>query len=412
MDLLIRNVVIAETDGDGIMSVDIACAGGRIAEIGHVLGGSESAEIVDGEGCLAVPGLVETHIHLDKSCILERCRLEQGTLAEAIEQASAAKRDFTVEDIFARGARTLEKCILQGTTRMRTHVEVDPVIGLKGLEAVKALRERYGWAIDVEVCVFPQEGLFNNPGTEHLMVAALNDGATVIGGCPYTDSDPMGQIDRVFELARDYDVDIDFHLDFDLSPDGMTVGRVCENAEGFGWGGRVAIGHVSKLSALPAEALATVSQRLSDAGVALTILPSTDLFLMGGDVDHNVPRGVAPIHRVETAGVCCSLSTNNVLNPFTPFGDGSLVRMANLYANIAQLATPTAHRRCLDYVTHRAARLMRLGDYGFEVGKPADLVLLDCTSPEQAVGELAQPLAGFKGGRRTFTRPRAMLHAP
>ena len=412
MDLLVRNVVIADTDAGDVRRVDVGVVDGRIAAIAPDMEGATAGQVVDGEGCLAVPGFVETHIHLDKACILDRCRLEHGTLEEALQQAGAAKRDFTVEDIFARGALTIEKCILQGTTRMRTHVEVDPVIGSKGIEAVRELRRRYEWAIDIEVCVFPQEGMLNNPGTEAMMVAALEDGATVIGGCPYTDSDPIAQIDRVFELAREHDVDIDFHLDFDISPDGMTVGRVCENAARYGWGGRVAIGHVSKLSALPAEELAAVSKSMSDAGVALTVLPSTDLFLMGGGADHNVPRGVTPVHRVEASGVCCSLSTNNVLNPFTPFGDGSLVRMANLYANIAQLATPAAHRRCLDYVTHAAARLMRLDDYGFSVGNPADLVLLDCGSPEQAVQELAVPLAGFKAGRRTFTRSRAELHAP
>ena len=72
--------------------------------------------------------------------ILDRCRLERGTLEEALQQAGAAKRDFTVEDIFARGARTIEKCILQGTTRMRTHVEVDPVIGSKGIKAVREFK--------------------------------------------------------------------------------------------------------------------------------------------------------------------------------------------------------------------------------------------------------------------------------
>jgi len=412
MDLLIRNATIADEAGCD-RRCDIAVADGRIVAIESAIDAMPgAAEVIDGAGALAVAGFVETHIHLDKSCILERCRLEEGTLAEAISQAAAAKRAFTVEDIIERRAKTLEKCILQGTTRMRTHVEVDPVIGLKGIEAVRELGRRYGWAIDIEVCVFPQEGLFNNPGTEALMRAALEDGATVVGGCPYTDSDPGGQIDRVFELAREFDVDIDFHLDFDLSPKGLTVGRVCDNAERYGWGGRVSIGHVSKLSALPPDELAAVSRRMADAGVALTVLPATDLFLMGGGADHNVPRGVAPLHRVEAAGVTCCLSTNNVLNPFTPFGDGSLVRMANLYANIAQLATASAQRRCLDYVTGAGARLMRLGDYGLSVGNPADVVLLDCHSPEQAVRELAVPLAGFKAGRRTFTRPRAELHAP
>jgi cytosine deaminase len=359
-----------------------------------------------------VPGFVESHIHLDKACILQRCTAEEGTLREAIGEVAKAKRAFTVEDIRARAIETLERCILQGTTRMRSHLEVDPVIGMKGIEAVLPLIDEYRWAVELEICVFPQEGLLNNPGTDALMVEALRRGARVVGGCPYTDSDPEGQIDRVFEMAREFDVDIDFHLDFDTSPEGMTLGHVCDLTERFGWGGRVAIGHVSKLSALPAARLRAAAARLADAGVAVTVLPSTDLYLMGAGRDHDVVRGVAPVHRLIEAGVNCALSTNNLLNPFTPFGDGSMIRMANLYANIAQIGTSAGIRECLSMVTERPARLMRHSDYGIAAGHPADLVVLDCESAEAAVQTLASPLMGFKNGRRTFTRRPAQLHRP
>jgi cytosine deaminase len=355
---------------------------------------------------------VESHIHLDKACILHRCKSEQGTLVEAISEVSAAKRAFTVEDIRARAVATLERCILQGTTRMRAHLEVDPVIGVKSIEAVLPLVEEYAWAMDLEICVFPQEGLLNNPGTDELMVQALHMGAQVVGGCPYTDSDPRGQIERVFELARRFDVDIDFHLDFDTNPEGMTVGDVCELTRRHDYGGRVAIGHASKLSALPADALDSVALELADAGVAVTVLPSTDLYLMGADRDHDIVRGVAPVHRLVEQGVNCALATNNVLNPFTPFGDCSMVRMANLYANIAQIGTGSGFRRCLDMVTGRPARLMGADDYGIAVGHPADIVVLDCETSSAAVQELAPALMGFKRGRRTFTRQPPVLHRP
>ena len=244
MDLILKNLRLI--DGPTEIARDVGIADGRIVAIEPTLAGD--AETLDLHGRLAVPGFVEAHIHLDKSCILDRCRSEEGTLAEALREVAAAKQAFTVEDIRTRAVGTLKKCILQGTTRMRTHVEVDPVVGLKGIEAILPLRRDYAWALDLEVCVFPQDGMLNNPGTEQLMVQALQDGASVIGGCPYTDSDPHAQIDRIFELAREHDVDIDFHLDFDIDPEGMTVWHVCDNTEHFKWGGRVAIGHVSKLS--------------------------------------------------------------------------------------------------------------------------------------------------------------------
>ena len=391
-------------------TTDIGVGGGSIVAIEDAL--EADAEILDVGGRLVVPGFVESHIHLDKACILDRCKSGHESLMHAIRDVAEAKKSFTVDDIRARAIATIEKCIVQGTTRMRTHLEVDPVIGTKSIDAVLPLVREYAWAVDLEICVFPQDGLLNNPGTDALIVRALQDGAAVVGGCPYTDSDPRGQIARIFDIAREYDVDIDFHLDFDTNPDGMSVDEVCALTERYGYGGRVAIGHVSKLSALDSDRLASVAARLASAGVAVTVLPSTDLFLMGAGLDHNVVRGVAPVHRLIEHGVNCALSTNNVLNPFTPFGDCSMVRMANLYANIAQIGSVSGLRECLEMVTHRPARLMRKQDYGLTVGNPADMVVLDCATATDAVRELASPLFGFKRGRRTFTRAPAEIHRP
>jgi cytosine deaminase len=158
--------------------------------------------------------------------------------------------------------------------------------------------------------------------------------------------------------------------------------------------------------------LEEIGRRLADTGIAVTVLPSTDLFLMGRERDHHVPRGVAPAHRLLALGVTCSLATNNVLNPFTPFGDCSLVRMANLYANIAQLGRLSDFSACFDMVTSLPARLMNAADYGIAIGRPADLVVLDCRDPAMAVAELAQPLFGLKRGRRSFTRAAAIRHHP
>ena len=408
MDLILRNAtVVGVNDGQ---PVDIGIDGGRIAAIEPALA-AEGREL-DVGGRLVGPGFIETHIHLDKSCILERCKSEKGDLEEAIEQVALAKKAFTAEDCRERAVRTLEKCLLHGTTHMRTHLEVDPVVGLRGLDGIMPLIEEYAWAIDLEICVFPQEGLLNNPGTDELMVEGLRRGCKVVGAAPYTDSDPKGQIDRIFEMAREFDVDIDMHLDFGATHDDLDILYVCELTERYGYGGRVAVGHVTKLSTMPPERFDEIARRAADAGVAVTVLPSTDLFLMGRHMDHNVMRGVVPVHRMLRSGVNCSLSSNNVLNPFTPFGDCSLIRMANLYANICQVGKRDDVVECLNMVTERSARLMRIDDYGIAVGNSADLVVHDCDDPATAVAELVPPLYGFKRGRRTFTREPATLHRP
>ena len=406
MDLIVRDARILR-DGE-LVNVDIAVQGKTIAAIAPALA-ADGPEL-KAEGCLVVPGLIETHIHLDKTCILDRCRIEEGTVAEAVRETAAAKRGFTVEDTYERGKKTLERCISHGTMRMRTHVELDPGIGLIGLEAVEQLARDYAWAIDVELCVFPQEGMTNYPGTEELLIEGLRRGARAIGAVPYFDTDPRKQIDRIFEIAREFDAEIDMHLDLAETTQNMQIEYVCRKTEEFGRGGRVAVGHVTQMSLLPPERFGEIATRLANAGVAVTILPSTDLHLMGRSHDHAVPRGVVPAEPLRKAGVTCSISTNNVLNPFTPYGDGSLIRMANLYANVCHVARPADLAGCLDMITGSSARLMRLGDYGIKVGGLADLVCIDAANPTEAVATLAQPLWGFKRGRRSFTRPRVEIH--
>lgn len=408
MDTILRNVRVA--DGPDSPLVDIGIKNGRIASIQAGL--NADAQVYDLGGALVTPGFVETHIHLDKSCILDRLSSQRGGLNEAIGEVARLKQEFTAEDVYERAKRTLEKCVVNGTTHIRTHLEVDPVIGLRSLEGILPLVKEFKWAMDIEICIFPQEGLLNNQGTDELIVEGLRRGGSVVGAAPYTDSDPKGQIDRVFAIAREFDIDIDMHLDFGPDAESLDMDYVCDLTERYGYGGRVAIGHVTKLSALPEEQLREKARRLASAGVAATVLPATDLYLMGRHQEHSVMRGVAPVHKMLQERVNCSLSTNNVLNPFTPFGDCSLVRMANLYANICQVGDQSGLADCYDMVTTRPARLMRLPDYGIEVGQTADLVALECESRAAAVSEVVSPVMGFKAGRRTFSRPAPAMDRP
>jgi cytosine/creatinine deaminase len=404
-DLVFRNAVIRSA----ATSVDIGISGGKIAAIAPKLV-CEATE-VDAAGRLVLPGFVDTHIHLDKACLLDRCGHGHGSLGEAIKAVAAMKREFTVEDVYARGKKVIERAVVNGTTRMRTHVEIDPRIGLRSFEAIKTLKRDYAWALDLSICAFPQEGLTNDPGAEELLVAALRDGADLIGGCPYTDTEPNEQLERIFNYAQQFDVDVDLHLDFDLDPSWWHLEEVCKQTEKRGYQGRVAIGHATKISALSPDRFKATAARLAKSGVAVTVLPATDLYLMGRDATHNVPRGLTVAHKLVESGVLCSVATNNVQNPFTPFGDASLLRMANLYANAAHAAI-SDFDACLDLVTDLPARLMNLKDYGIAVGNPADLVILNTDSGPNAIAELPDILAGYRRGRKVFERSLPALFPP
>ncbi|MBO9100744.1 MULTISPECIES: amidohydrolase family protein [unclassified Rhizobium] len=389
--------------------VDVGVANGLIAAIAPSL--TFEGHVEDASGGYLCSGFVDSHIHLDKAGILGRCTICEGTLAEAVRETARAKAGFTVEDVYARAAIVLERAILQGTTLLRTFVEIDPRAGFRSFDAIRQLKADYAWAIDIEICAFAQEGLTQEPETEAMLAQALADGADLVGGCPYTDPDPKEHIRLIFDLAERFGTAVDFHLDFDLDPENSNLPSVISETMARGYSGRVSVGHVTKLSAMPPQAVSEIGSRLADAGVAVTVLPSTDLFLTGRDRDHLVPRGVAPALDLAKLGVVTSIATNNVMNPFTPYGDASLIRMANLYANVAQASLDADMLGVFAMVTDGAARLMGRERH-IKIGAPADMILIDGNDPAEIVREIRPVLAGWKSGRKTFERPRGRLIRP
>ena len=409
MDLIVRRAQL--TDRPSGQLLDIGIDGGRIVAIEPNL--AAEGATYDAAGCLVCGGLVETHIHLDKAHLLDRRPAQAGRNINPVPYTSAIKPEISKEDVYARAERALRECILRGTTHIRTQVEIDPLIGMRGFDAIEKLADDYKWAVDLQICIFPQDGLTNVPGTQELLVEGLRRGARVIGAAPRYDTDGSEQIRRIFKLAREFDADLDMHLDVGPSAEHLDVYQVIELTEQYRLGGRVTVGHMAKLSLLPPDELEQTARRLADAGVNVTVLPATDLFLMGRTHNHAVPRGVADANFLLEHGVNCSLSTNNVMNPSTPYGDCSLIRLANLHANVLQVAIPHELCDCFEMITTRSARILSLADYGVAVGHPADLVVIDAASPDQAVAQVRHPVAAFKRGRQTMSwEPAKLLQAP
>jgi cytosine deaminase len=401
MDLILRNGLV------GGELTDIGIADGRIAVM--QLGLVADAASVELGGRLACGGLVDCHIHLDKAWVFDRTAPEPGRLADSVRRSSEVKHGFTVPDVYQRACRVLARAVSFGTMRMRTQVELDPIVGLRGLEGVQQAIATFARQIDVEICVFPEEGLTNNLGTDELLVAALEAGVGVIGGAPASDTDRAGQLRRIFALARQYDCDVDLHVDFGNVPGDMDIDLVCRLADEHRLGGRVTVAHLTKLTTHPLPQQRVIARRMADAGVACAVLPATDLFLMGRDQTDNVRRGVVDANMLLAEGVRACIGTNNVLNGFTPFGDASILRIANMYAHVVQVSTDAHMAECFEMITSRAAAVLNQGDYGIHPGNPADVLVLDADGPVQAVRELRQPLMAFKAGRQTMQWSRPEL---
>jgi cytosine/creatinine deaminase len=410
MDLIIRNALLADA-APGSPLVDIGIEGGVIRAIAPAL--SASGPSHDARGKLVSPGLIESHFHLDKAMIVDRVPIQPDRMVrDHMQRTASIKHTFTAEDIYARAKATLEQCLLHGVTHMRTQVEVDPNVGLLGFEAIEQLKRDYAWAIDVQPCVFLQEGWSGVAGADDNLVSCLERGAPVVGGAPRYDRDGPAQIRRVFELAQRYNVDVDFHLDGGHDVSNLNYRQVCDATDSLGWQGRVAFGHGSAYSCLPVREQIAVAQRLAASGVSLAVLPATDLYNGGRHQEHSVMRATTDGNTLIEHGANSTISTNNVLNPFTPYGDCSLTRIANLYANITQRYGPHDLGVCFEMITTRAAQVMRLPDYGIGVGKAADLVIWDEVRTGDVIAKCALPLAGFKRGRRLFQRELPALERP
>lgn len=397
LDLVLRG---CRLPGGGA-PVDLGIVDGRF--VGALSGPAPARETIDVKGRLVTPGLVEAHIHLDKALLFDRARATAGTLEEAIRLTGEIKRGFTVDDIRARARRVLDIAIAGGTTAMRTHVEVDPIVGLAGMEAILPLKAEYAAAIDLQICAFAQEGIVQAPETERLLQRALGMGADLVGGCPYNDTDGIAQIDIVFRLAETFDCDVDFHADFSDEPEHLHIREIVRQTLRRGRQGRVTVGHLTELAALPHLDQDAIVADIAAARIGVVCLPATDLYLMGRHDDINVRRGLTPVRRLLAGGVRVALASNNIRNAFTPVGTADLAHMTFLAAVAAHMGTRDDLRQLVDMVTEHPAAMLRLPGYGLTAGCQADLVAWDCERVEDIPTTLPARVFVVKNGRVTVT---------
>lgn len=364
--------------------------------------------IYDAKSNFVCAGFYESHIHLDKACILDRCNIETGDLDEAVNETGKAKAAFSEDDVYERACTVIEMAIKKGTVGMRSFVETDAKTQLRSFNAIKKAREKYAFAMDIEICAFAQDGLTTAPETYTLLKQALTQGADLVGGCPYKDEHPDRHIEMIFDLAEQFDVNVDFHLDFDLDPEGSSIPKVVEETIKRQYQGRVSIGHVTKLSAMDNLQRGAMAGLLKFADISLTVLPATDIYLNGRDYEALIPRGMVNANELADLGINTTIASNNILNAFTPYGDASLIRMGNMYANIAQLSKDKDIEAVFDMIGKNAAKILSM-HAEIAIGAPATLVVLEAKDAVSAIRTNAQALAGFKNGKQTFCNAAAVI---
>lgn len=389
----------ARIDAGGPL-VDLRVARGRFAEIAANLGNESGCGEIDLGGRVALPAFVESHIHLDKAFLEERAPNRSGSLEDAIAITLALKAGVTKRDMMERAERALRMAIRHGATWFRAQVEVDPVVGLKGMEVALELREKYSALADFQLVVFPQEGIERQPGAEALMREAMRMGGDLVGGIPYNDVDPERHLDIVFGMAEAFGCGLDFHLDFSDDPGERRIESVAARAIAAGLQGRVAVGHLTSLGSMKEEAAAPLIEKILEAGISVLPLPATDLFLGGRGEKPSRHRGLAPVGSLLDAGVNVAISSNNIRNAFTPSGRGDLLELGLLLAHALHMSGASERGVIPKLFTINGARALGVEeDYGLRPGRAADFVVLDSGNFNDVLIDQPEKRFVVKGGR-------------
>jgi cytosine/creatinine deaminase len=398
-DLLLRGGIVAGRQRD------LAIHQGRIRQIAPQLF-APAQTMLDISGKLVLPGFIESHIHPDKAFIADRTSgLRQGG---PTPQALVAelKKTFTVADIYERARRVLLFAIRHGCTTMRAHVEIDAFVELRGVEALQRLQAEFAGVLDLQLIAFAQEGIFHDDVTQGLLREGLQMGLQTLGGCPYMDEDQRRHIDWFFDAAEEAGVPLDFHADSGDDPSRLTCDYIAEQTIARGMQGRVTLGHLCTLDVLEPSHRARVIDKMRQAGIHVISLPATEMHVKGRADKHNW-RGVTRLEELRDAGVNVSISTNNIVNPFTPYGHPDLLRQALITAMAAHLGNLDQMAWLLDLITVNPAKALGLTDYGLSEGCWADIVVLDAVDPVQAITEQAEKLWVFKAGRMVARNTRS-----
>jgi len=359
---------------------DIAIDKGKISEIGTGLRGDIEVDLA---GDVVVPTFIESHIHIDKA-LLEKVRPnKEGTLMGAIKTTGELKKAFQDEEVYERSKQVLEMCLRHGSTIIKAQPDTDPLARLVGFDAMMRLKEDYKEYVDMHVCAFAQEGIVKAPTAYDFLDQALKKGADSVAGCPYNENDFEGtkqHVDAIFELAKKYDKDCSFHADFGDNVDDMryrSIDYIIKQTIENGYQGRVSGGHMTTLSSVDPKVRDDTAKRMAEAKINLITLAATDMFLSGRNDEKAKRRGLLSPKPFIEKGVNHCFSTNNIQNGFTPFGNGDLLLIGNLYAHACYLGTPADQRMLLDMITRNPAKVLHIEDtYGLEEGKNADLVVL------------------------------------
>lgn len=386
------SVVITNARASNGAAIEALVVDGRIAGLGPnaAAGAPPDAVRHDAGGRLLAPGLIEGHVHLDKTLIGLPFipHIPGDTIASRIAAERALRRSHPLS-VETRGGLLIQKLSAYGTTALRTHVDINSEARLSGLEAVVKLKQDYARLVDTQIVAFPQSGILREPGAAELLDAAVREGAELVGGLDPQgiDGDAKAHLDIVFDIAQRRGVGVDIHLHDRGALGARELRMIAERTAALGLAGKVAVSHAFCLGELDDVEFGATASALARAGVSImTTGPG--------------PVPMPPIKRLRGEGVRVFGGSDNIRDAWSPFGTGDLIERAAKICDRQDFRADADLELAFRLVTEEASAATGLGPGRLALGESADFLLLEAGSIAEAVAVSPPGRVVFKRGAR------------
>jgi cytosine deaminase len=369
---------------------DLTLAGARVAAI--------EASNRPARGTL-LSAMVDAHAHIDKNYTVREVGAAEGNLFTAIERMAAHRARWTADALRSRMQRALHEAWQAGTRALRTHLDWGGAEAPASLAVIEQLREQWHGRIELQFVALTPLDLFADREAGERIARTVQRAGGVLGAFVYRNEGIVHKLGRVFDLAQEHQLALDFHVDEGLDAEATGLRTIAQLVIARELHGGVVCGHACSLAVHGDVAANDTLALCARAGIHLVALPTTNLYLQGAWDRTPVPRGITRIREAAAHGLRASLATDNVQDAFYPYGGYDLMETFGLGVQMAHLA-PAAD--WLDAITVSPAKALGLGwDGRIAPGCPADLVLLAATDEY----ELLDP----RGRRRTVVRAGRIL---
>lgn len=363
--------------------VDIAISGGLIASITPATERSVENGDFDASGYIVMPSFVEPHAHLDKAFLADRIENPSGDLMGAIVGLEAAAPSITHADIVDRSTRAAQLLSRNGTTAIRTHADTTLSNGLKNVEALLETKSKCAHFIDIQVAMLLEWPLSGPGSTERRALArdAIDAGIDVVGGCPHLDDDPHKAVEYLLELAVQHSLPLDLHADENLRIDSSDLEHLANVMLSNNVRHHVNASHCVSLSTRSEHDIRRIAEKVAAAGITVTALPQTNLFLQSRGQLTSPPRAVTPISALLEAGVTVAAGGDNLQDPFNLVGRGDPLEIASLLVTTSHLSI----QQSINCISTHASSVVAGAPSDISTGKPAHLVGVRSTTLRESV---------------------------